>query len=124
MATKSDPPRRRTPPMRYEGAAALVPLPLGELAPFVDSGGVAVDDGEGDEAVGVVGLTDDGEGDEALGVGGVADDGDRVGEGDGALTLLFVVVGDGAGDGDGAVPLLFEVAAAPTVIASFMPAEQ
>ena len=111
--------------MRYEGAAALVPLPLGELAPFVDSGGVdtvggvAVDDGEGDEAV-----TDDGEGDEALGVGGVADDGDRVGEGDGALTLLFVVVGDGAGDGDGAVPLLFEVAAAPTVIASFMPAEQ
>jgi len=110
--------------MRYEGAAALVPLPLGELAPFVDSGGVAVDDGEGDEAVGVVGLTDDGEGDEALGVGGVADDGDRVGEGDGALTLLFVVVGDGAGDGDAAVPLLFEVAAAPTVIASFMPAEQ
>jgi hypothetical protein len=111
--------------MRYEGAAALVPLPLGELAPFVDSGGVdTVDDGEGDEAVGVVGLTDDGEGDEALGVGGVADDGDRVGEGDGALTLLFVVVGDGAGDGDAAVPLLFEVAAAPTVIASFMPAEQ
>jgi hypothetical protein len=114
MASKTDPARRKAPSMRYEGAAALefVPLPLGGFAPLVDSGGVdtaggvVVDVGEGDEAVGVVGVADDGEGDEALGVGGVADDGDGVGEGDGAVTLLFVVL------------------AAPTVTVSFMPPEQ
>jgi hypothetical protein len=90
--------------MRYEGAAALVPLPLGGLAPFVDEG--AGDDEAGDPTVGVVGVTDDGDGDWTVGVVGVADD------------------GDGAGEDDGTVPLLFEVEAAPTVIVSFMPAEQ
>jgi hypothetical protein len=39
----------------------------------------------------VVGVLDNGEGNEALGVGGVADDGDGVGEGDGSVLFLFVV---------------------------------
>jgi len=105
-ASKRDPPRRRTPPIRYEGEAVLAfdPFPLGGLAPSVDEG--AGDDGAGDPTVGVLGVTDDGDGDWTVGVLGVPDD------------------GDGAGEDDGAVPLLFEVAAAATVIVSFMPAEQ
>lgn len=117
MASKSDPARRRAPSKRNEGAAALLFDPLGGGV-VVAGGGDPVDvpvggvpeDGEGDVAVGGVGVVDGGE------LVGVGDGGELVGEGDGAVPLLFEV-----GEGDGAVPLLF---AAATVTVSFMPPEQ
>lgn len=109
MASKSDPARRRAPSKRNEGAAALLFDPLGGVAAVVDSGG--------DDPVGVPveGVPEDGEGDEAIGGVGVVDGGELVGEGDG---------GELVGEGDGAVPLLFEVLAAATVTVSFMPPVQ
>lgn len=101
--------------MRYEGEAVL--------APFVDDdgvcteGGLAADDGEGAPTVGVAGAVDDGEGEPTVGAVGEADDGD----GDWTVGVRERA---GEGDGDGAVPFFFEVEAAPTVIVSFMPAEQ
>lgn len=118
MASKSDPARRRAPSKRNEGAAALLFDPLGEGVVVDSGGGDPVDvpvgevpeDGEGDVAIGGVGVVDGGE------LVGEGDGGELEGEGDGAVPLLFEV-----GEGDGAVPLLF---AAATVTVSFMPPEQ
>jgi len=120
MANRSDPPRSRALPIRYEGAAALGVVSVGGLAPFDDEGFgaegvVVVGDGGGDStvdgdcggdwAVVGVGAADDGVGDLAVvGVGAVDD-------------------GDGAGEEDGTLPVLFEVAA-ETLTVSFMPPAQ